>query len=151
MNLQEQITRISHLINEIGDGNNKSNFIEKMINKIGFYQTVRMVGADDILNYLENNNIDDDNKIKFIKNIVEEKTSQLGVPVLRTLQMGVAPIIYDGNANANRQITAFTSTGVTVDVFRNGLYKDKQAILYKWFPQDTLNRVLYWFINLMKT
>lgn len=151
MNLQEEITRISHLINETSDGNDKSNFIGKMINKIGFYQTVRMVGADNILKYLENNNIDNDDKIKFIKNIVEEKTSQLGNPVLRILQMGVAPVIYDGNANANRQITAFTSTGVTVDVFRKGLYKDKQAILYEWFPQDALDRVLHFFINLIKT
>jgi hypothetical protein len=151
MNLQEEITRISHLIIEIGDGNNKSNFIGKMIDKIGFYRTVRMVGTDDILNYLENNNIDDDNKIKFIKNIVEEKTSQLGTPKLSIFQMGVAPVIYDGDANLNRQIASFSTNGVLVNVFRRGVYVDTQAILYEWFPKDILDRVLHWFINLMKT
>jgi hypothetical protein len=151
MNLQEEITRISHLIIEIGDGNNKSNFIGKMIDKIGFYQTVRMVGADDILHYLKNNNIDNDDKIKFIKNIVEEKTSQLGTPKLSIFQMGVAPVIYDVYDNTNRQITSFGTTGVMINVYRSGVYKDTQAVLYEWFPQDTLNRVLYWFVNLMKT
>ena len=154
MNLQENIHRIKEVMGMVQkklDGsetitlneNTSESILNKMIDELGLYNTIRMVGSyEDLLNHINPEDISESDKIKFIRDVVTSKGPEIsGRESISIYDLGVKPIWYDEYKNKIRVITTMYKNGVKVNVYINEIYDDSGMILYSHMPEDAIDRV----------
>ena len=154
MNLQENIYRIKEVMGMAQkklDGsetitlneNTSESILNKMIDELGLYNTIRMVGSyEDLLNHINPEDISESDKIKFIRDVVTSKGPEIsGRESISIYDLGVKPIWYDEYKNNIRVITTMYKNGVKVNVYINEIYDDSGMILYSHMPEDAIDRV----------
>lgn len=142
MNLQENIHRIKEMMGVINE-DNRPNKIVKMIDELGLYNTVKMVGSSEyVLNQINPEDITEWDKCKFIKDVVNAKGPQIsGGDSISVHDLGIQPIWYDEYKNTIRVITTMYGNGVKVNIYVNEIYDDDTIALYSHMPEDVLDRV----------
>ena len=83
MNLQENIYRIQSLITE-----DKEKVIKNMINKHGLYDTIKMMGYQQVFNVIDHQQLTNEDKIKFIKEVITRFCEQYGDDEVDSFTMG---------------------------------------------------------------
>lgn len=141
MNLHEDIDRIKEVMGVLNE-DSRSNTIMNMINDIGLYNTIKMMGNyEDVLNYINYEDISDADKIKFIQEVVESKSPNMRrAGNISIHDMGIPPISYDSHSNTDREITSFGMNGVTINVYKNGKFADQQVVPYDFMSADSIDR-----------
>lgn len=150
MNLQENIHRIKEvmLINE----NTAESKINKMIDELGLYNTIKMVGSyEDLLNHINSEDISDRDKIKFIQEVIDIKAPEIsGRNNISIFDLGISPIPYDSYSGTERMITTFYKHGVKLNVYKGGKYSTDQIAQYKDISEDVLNKIFKLMIDLLE-
>lgn len=151
MKLQENIHRIQSMMGVINEDKH-SNVIRRMIDIIGLYNTINMVGSyEDILNYIDHEEITDKDKIKFIEKVVNVKSSEAGVSGLSTYELDILPVLLDKDGDRVREISYFTEHGVLFDVYVEGdRLIDTQSMTYEMLPTDVLDNVFILMLDLLE-
>ena len=130
---------------------NHSNFITKMIDEIGIYNTIKIVGSyEDILNHIDHEQIADEDKIKFINEVVKVKSPEYGMNGLSTYETGMSPIIFDKDGDKVKEINYFAINGVSIDIYKGNEFINTQKALYEWLPTDVLDNVFIWMLDLLE-
>jgi hypothetical protein len=124
----------------------------KMIDDIGLYNTVKMVGGyESLLNYINPEDISESDKIKFIRDAVTSKGPEIsGRESISIYDLGIKPIWYDEYENKIRVITTMYKNGVNVNVYINEIYDNSGMILYSHMPEDAIDRVFKLMIDLLE-
>jgi hypothetical protein len=149
MNLQEQINRIQKLITE-----NKTDVIKNMISKHGLYHTIQLMGGyENMLNHVDHEEINDDDKIVFIKKVVDEWSDLMGESGISTYETNLSPVRYSIDSYEEKVISYYGKTRVSVDVYGGHKYEDlvgTYAIDYENLPKDVLDNVFILMIDLLE-
>jgi hypothetical protein len=150
MNLQENIYRVKQMMGVINE-DNRSNVIMKMIDEIGLYNTIKIVGSyDDILNHIDHEQITDEEKIKFINEVVKVKSSEFGMNGLSIYEIGMSPIIFDKDGDRFKEIIYFAVNGVSIDVYNGSVFTNNQKALYTMLPTDVLDDIFIWMLDFLE-
>jgi hypothetical protein len=114
-----------------------------MIDDIGLYNTVKMVGGyESLLNYINPEDISESDKIKFIRDVVTSKGPEIsGRESISIHDLGIRPIWYDEYKNRIRVITTMYGNGAKINVYINETYDDSGIMLYTHMPEDVIDRV----------
>ena len=149
MNLQEQINRIQKLITE-----DKTDVIKNMISKHGLYHTIQLMGGyENMLNHIDHEEINDDDKIVFIKEVVNELSETYGGTGLSTYETGMSPVIYSRYKDEISEIDYFGNKRVMINVYGGYKYDTNLstfAMNYEDLPTDVLDNVFIWMIDLLE-
>jgi hypothetical protein len=149
MNLQEQINRIQGLINE-----DKVNIIKNMISKHGLYHTIQLMGNyENILNHINHEEISDEDKIVYIKEVVNELTKLYGGSGLSTHETGMLPVNYSRDKYITKWIDYFGKEEVVIDSYQNYGYEKylgNVSCKYEDLPTDVFDNVFIWMIDLLE-
>jgi hypothetical protein len=123
----------------------------KMIDDIGLYNTVKMVGGyESLLNYINPEDISESDKIKFIRDVVTSKGPEIsGRNNISTFDLGIKPIWYDEYKNRIRVITTMYGNGAKLNVYINETYDDSGNMLYTHMPEDVIDRVFKVMTNVL--
>jgi hypothetical protein len=123
----------------------------KMIDDIGLYNTVKMVGGyESLLNYINPEDISESDKIKFIRDAVTSKGLEIsGRNNISIFDLKIPPIRYDSYGNTERMITTFYRDGVKLNVYKDGKFSTSQLTSYDRISEDVLNKILNLMINLL--
>jgi hypothetical protein len=123
----------------------------KMIDDIGLYNTVKMVGGyESLLNYINPEDITESDKIKFIRDVVTSKGPEIsGRNNISTFDLGIKPIWYDEYKNRIRVITTMYGNGAKLNVYINETYDDSGIMLYTHMPEDVIDRVFKVMTNVL--
>lgn len=134
------------------DRDKRPNKIMKMIDDIGLYNTVKMVGGyESLLSHINPEDISESDKIKFIRDVVTSKGPEIsGRESISIYDLGVKPIWYDEYKNKIRVITTMYKNGVNVNVYINEIYDNSGMILYSHMPEDAIDRVFKLMIDLLE-
>ena len=147
MNLQENIDRIHEIMGVINE-DNRPNVFKKMIDEIGIYDTIKVVGSyKDMLKHIDYEEITNDNKIKFIQKVVNIKSDEWNTEGLSIYETDLSSVLLDKDGNIVRHITYFGKLGVSIRVYDNNEYISNQSLLYEELPKDVLNKI---FIIMLK-
>jgi hypothetical protein len=130
---------------------NRPNKIMKMIDDIGLYNTVKMVGGyESLLNYINPEDITESDKIKFIRDVVTSKGPEIsGRNNISIFDLGIKPIWYDEYKNRIRVITTMYGNGAKLNVYINETYDDSGNMLYTHMPEDVIDRVFKVMTNVL--
>jgi hypothetical protein len=122
-----------------------------MIDDIGLYNTVKMVGGyESLLNYINPEDISESDKIKFIRDVVTSKGPEIsGRNNISTFDLGIKPIWYDEYKNRIRVITTMYGNGAKLNVYINETYDDSGNMLYTHMPEDVIDRVFKVMTNVL--
>jgi hypothetical protein len=133
------------------DRDKRPNKIMKMIDDIGLYNTVKMVGGyESLLNYINPEDISESDKIKFIRDAVTSKGPEIsGRNNISIFDLKIPPIRYDSYGNTERMITTFYRDGVKLNVYKDGKFSTSQLTSYDRISEDVLNKILNLMINLL--
>jgi hypothetical protein len=149
MDLQEQINRIQGLINE-----DKVNVIKNMISKHGLYHTIQLMGNyENILNHINHEEIGDEDKIVFIKKVVNELSESYGGGGLSTYETGMSPVIYGRGEYESKEIEYFGRERVGISIYGGNNYNSLTGEVSKHYenlPTDVLDNVFIWMIDLLE-
>ena len=149
MNLQENIHRIQSLLTE-----NKEEMIKGVINKYGLHHAIKLMGGyENILHFIDHENIDDDEKIITIKHIVKELSDLIGESGISTYETNLSPVRYSIDSYEEKVISYFGKTRVSVDVYGGHKYEDlvgTYAMDYENLPKDVLDNVFIWMIDALE-
>jgi hypothetical protein len=142
---------IKKILKEQTGQDNRPNKIMKMIDDIGLYNTVKMVGGyESLLNYINPEDISEWDKIKFIRDVVVLKGPEIsGRESISIFDLKIPPIRYDSYGNTERMITTFYKDGVKLNVYKGGKFSTSQLTLYDRISEDVLNKILNLMINLL--
>jgi hypothetical protein len=123
----------------------------KMIDDIGVYNTVKMVGGyESLLNYINPEDISESDKIKFIRDAVTSKGPEIsGRNNISIFDLKIPPIRYDSYGNTERMITTFYRDGVKLNVYKDGKFSTSQLTLYDRISEDAIDRVFKVMTNLL--
>ena len=134
---------IKKILKEQTGQDNRPNKIMKMIDDIGLYNTVKMVGGyESLLNYINPEDISESDKIKFIRDVVTSKGPEIsGRESISIHDLGIRPIWYDEYKNRIRVITTMYGNGAKLNVYINETYDDSGIMLYTHMPEDVIDRV----------
>ena len=149
MNLQENIHRIQSLLTE-----NREEMIKNMIAKHGLYHAIKLMGGyENVLHFIDHENIDDEEKIITIKHIVKELSDLMGERGISVYESGLSPVRYSIDSYEEKIINYYGKTRVSVDVFGGHKYEDlvgTYAIDYENLPKDVLDNVFIWMIDALE-
>jgi hypothetical protein len=149
MNLQENIHRIQSLLTE-----NREEMIKNMIAKHGLYHAIKLMGGyENVLHFIDHENIDDEEKIITIKHIVKELSELIGESGISTYDTGLSPVRYSIDSYEEKVISYFGKTRVSVDVYGGHKYEDlvgTYAMDYENLPKDVLDNVLILMIDALE-
>ncbi len=142
---------IRKILKEQTGQDNRPNKIMKMIDDIGLYNTVKMVGGyESLLNYINPEDITESDKIKFIRDVVTSKGPEIsGRNNISTFDLGIKPIWYDEYKNRIRVITTMYGNGAKLNVYINETYDDSGIMLYTHMPEDVIDRVFKVMTNVL--
>ncbi len=142
---------IRKILKEQTGQDNRPNKIMKMIDDIGLYNTVKMVGGyESLLNYINPEDISESDKIKFIRDVVTSKGPEIsGRNNISTFDLGIKPIWYDEYKNRIRVITTMYGNGAKLNVYINETYDDSGIMLYTHMPEDVIDRVFKVMTNVL--
>ncbi len=142
---------IRKILKEQTGQDNRPNKIMKMIDDIGLYNTVKMVGGyESLLNYINPEDISESDKIKFIRDVVTSKGPEIsGRNNISTFDLGIKPIWYDEYKNRIRVITTMYGNGAKLNVYINETYDDSGNMLYTHMPEDVIDRVFKVMTNVL--
>ena len=142
---------IRKILKEQTGQDNRPNKIMKMIDDIGLYNTVKMVGGyESLLNYINPEDISESDKIKFIRDAVTSKGPEIsGRNNISIFDLKIPPIRYDSYGNTERMITTFYRDGVKLNVYKDGKFSTSQLTSYDRISEDVLNKILNLMINLL--
>ena len=142
---------IRKILKEQTGQDNRPNKIMKMIDDIGLYNTVKMVGDyESLLNYINPEDITESDKIKFIRDVVTSKGPEIsGRNNISTFDLGIKPIWYDEYKNRIRVITTMYGNGAKLNVYINETYDDSGNMLYTHMPEDVIDRVFKVMTNVL--
>ncbi len=142
---------IRKILKEQTGQDNRPNKIMKMIDDIGLYNTVKMVGGyESLLNYINPEDITESDKIKFIRDVVTSKGPEIsGRNNISTFDLGIKPIWYDEYKNRIRVITTMYGNGAKLNVYINETYDDSGNMLYTHMPEDVIDRVFKVMTNVL--
>jgi hypothetical protein len=142
---------IRKILKEQTGQDNRPNKIMKMIDDIGLYNTVKMVGDyESLLNYINPEDITESDKIKFIRDVVTSKGPEIsGRNNISTFDLGIKPIWYDEYKNRIRVITTMYGNGAKLNVYINETYDDSGIMLYTHMPEDVIDRVFKVMTNVL--
>jgi hypothetical protein len=122
---------------------NRPNKIMKMIDELGLYGTVKMVGGyESLLSHINPEDISESDKIKFIRDVVTSKGPEIsGRESISIHDLGIKPIWYDEYKNRIRVITTMHRNGAKLNVYINETYDDSRIMLYTHMSEDAIDRV----------
>jgi hypothetical protein len=142
---------IRKILKEQTGQDNRPNKIMKMIDDIGLYNTVKMVGGyESLLNYINPEDITESDKIKFIRDVVTSKGPEIsGRNNISIFDLGIKPIWYDEYKNRIRVITTMYGNGAKLNVYINETYDDSGIMLYTHMPEDVIDRVFKVMTNVL--
>ena len=122
---------------------NRPNKIMKMIDELGLYGTVKMVGGyESLLSHINPEDISESDKIKFIRDVVTSKGPEIsGRESISIHDLGIKPIWYDEYKNRIRVITTMYGNGAKLNVYINETYDDSGIMLYTHMSEDAIDRV----------
>lgn len=148
--VQENILRIKEvmLINE----NTSESKINKMIDELGLYNTIKMVGSyEDLLNHINSEDISDRDKIKFIRDVVTLKGPEIsGRESISIFDLGIPLIRHDSYGNTERKVRTFYKGGVKLNVYKGGKFSTDQMTTYENISEDALNKIFKLMIDLLE-
>jgi len=138
------------IIGSINEGASESK-INKMIDELGLYNTIKMVGNyKDLSNHINPEDISNIDKIKFIEEFVDTKGFKLtGRGSISIFDLGIPPIPYDSYGNTERVITTFYSVAVKIVIYKSGVYSTSQFVSYDRISEDTLDKIFNIMIDLL--
>ena len=149
MNLIENIQRIQSLLTE-----NREEMMNNMIDKHGLYHSIKLMGGyENILHFIDHENIDDEEKIITIKHIVKELSDLMGESGISTYETNLSPVRYSIDSYEEKVISYFGKTRVSVDVYGGHKYEDlvgTYAMDYENLPKDVLDNVFIWMIDALE-
>jgi hypothetical protein len=128
----------------------RSDLIKKMTDDFGLYDTIKMVGnSNDVLNYINYEDISDENKIKFINEFTKKMAHNYGRERNFTVfDIGISPVMYDKVGNTERTINSFHVNGVNATVYKNDRYDTGYAMLYSHMPTEKLDKIFKLMLEL---
>jgi hypothetical protein len=123
----------------------------KMIDELGLYGAVKMVGGyETLLNYINPEDISELDKIKFIRDVVTSKGPEIsGRNNISIFDLKIPPIRYDSYGNTERMITTFYRDGVKLNVYKDGKFSTSQLTSYDRISEDAIDRVFKVMTNLL--
>jgi len=149
MNLQENIHRIKTLMSE-----SKDERIKNMISSQGLYYVIKLMGGyENLLNHIDHEEITDDDKIVFIKKVVNKLSESYGGGGLSTFETGMSPVIYGRDEYESKEIEYFGKERVTIDVYGGHNYDSHMGEFsrhYENLPTDVLDNVFIWMLDLLE-
>jgi hypothetical protein len=145
MNVNESINRVKELMGIIVESKH-SNTIKKMIDSVGLYDTIQMVGSySTILNFIDSEDITDNNKIKFIQEVIKIKSPENNV--INSDFSNFEPISYNESDDVRISIMSLSRYGVIANVFKNGKYYTTHTIPYDRMSEEVLNKIFKWMLK----
>jgi hypothetical protein len=128
--------------------------IKGVIDKYGLYHAIKLMGGyENVLHFIDHENIDDEEKIITIKHIVKELSELIGESGISTYDTGLSPIRYSIDSYEEKVISYFGKTRVSVDVYGGHKYEDlvgTYAMDYENLPKDVLDNVLILMIDALE-
>ena len=122
-----------------------------MIDKHGLYHAIKLMGGyENILHFIDHENIDDEEKIITIKHIVKELSDLLDESGISTYDTGLSPVRYSIDSYEEKVISYFGKTRVSVDVYGGHKYEDlvgTYAMDYENLPKDVLDNVFILMVD----
>jgi hypothetical protein len=142
---------IRKVLKEQTGQNNRPSKIMKMIDEIGLYNTVKMVGSyEDLSNYINSEDISGRDMIKFIRDVVTLKGPEIsGRESISIFDLGIPPIQHDSYGNTERMITTFYKGGVKLIVYKDAKFSTDQMTTYENISGDALNKIFKLMIDLL--
>lgn len=136
------------LINE----NTAESKINKMIDELGLYNTIKMVGSyEDLLNHINSEDISDRDKIKFIQEVIDIKAPDItGRNNISIFDLKIPPIRHDSYGNTERMIITFYKGGVKLNVYKGGKFRTDQMTTYENISEEALNKIFKLMIDLLE-
>ena len=117
--------------------------MNNMIDKHGLYHAIKLMGGyENILHFIDHENIDDEEKIITIKHIVKELSDLMGESGISTYETNLSPVRYSIDSYEEKVISYFGKTRVSVDVYGGHKYEDlvgTYAMDYENLPKDVLD------------
>ena len=149
MNLHENINRIQSLLTE-----NREEMIKNIIQKHGLYHAIKLMGGyENVLHFIDHEDIDYEEKLKTIKHIVKELSDLMGESGISVYESGLSPVRYSIDSYEERVINYFGKTRVSIDVYGGHKYEDlvgTYAMEYEDLPKDVLDNVFIWVIDALE-
>jgi len=153
MNLQENINRIQSMMGVISENALQSK-INKMIDEVGLYSTVKFFGGLGGLSkeFGDNIKISNKDKINFIKEFVNKVKIESDLEGISLYEFEEQPILYYEDKNVIKQIEYLYLEVVTVDVYHkpNDAYMRSEDIPYEELSDETLNDVFLFVFEIME-
>lgn len=153
MNLQENIDRIQSVMGVINENTLQSK-INKMIDEVGLYSTVKFFGGLKGLSKEFGNSIKISNKdkIEFIKEFVNKVKIESDLEGISLYEFEEQPILCYEDKSVIKQIEYLYLSVVGVDVYHkpNDAYMRTEDIPYEELSDETLNNVFLFVFELME-
>lgn len=149
MKLHENINRIQSLLTE-----NREEMIKNIIQKHGLYHAIKLMGGyENVLHFIDHEDIDYKEKLKTIKQIVKKLADFMGDYGLSTYETNLSPVRFSIDSYDERVINYFGKTRVSIDVYGGHNYEDlvgTYAMEYEDLPKDVLDNVFIWMIDALE-
>jgi len=148
MNLQENIHRIHQMMGIINE-DDKTTKIQKIIDKMGLYYTIKLFGGYDTIKnmYGDSFNLTKEDKIDFIKDSVQHLAKPYNTIGISIYELGLNPVPYSISGDEVLQIEYFGPESVMIDVYYEGYHKSDFAEKYENFDNHTLNDVFLFMVD----
>ena len=128
--------------------------IKNIIQKHGLYHAIKLMGGyENVLHFIDHEDIDYEEKLKTIKHIVKELSDLMGESGISVYESGLSPVRYSIDSYEERVINYFGKTRVSIDVYGGYKYEDlvgNYAMEYEDLPKDVLNNVFIWMIDALE-
>lgn len=149
MNLHENINRIQSLLTE-----NRKEMIKNIIQKHGLYHAIKLMGGyENVLHFIDHEDIDYEEKLKTIKHIVKELADLWGESGISVYNYNLSPVRFSIDSYEEKVINYFGKTRVSIDVYGGHKYEDlvgTYAMEYEDLPKDVLDNVFIWVIDALE-
>jgi hypothetical protein len=118
--------------------------IENMINNLGVADTIKYMGGynDSMKKYITN-----ENKIDFIKDMVQHLSKPYNTIGISIYELGLNPVPYSISGDEVQQIEYFGPESAVIDVYYEGYHKSDFEEKYKNFDNHTLNDVFLFMLD----
>lgn len=149
MNLHENINRIQSLLTE-----NRKEMIKNIIQKHGLYHAIKLMGGyENVLHFIDHEDIDYEEKLKTIKHIVKELADLWDESGISVYNYNLSPVRFSIDSYEEKVINYFGKTRVSIDVYGGHKYEDlvgTYAMEYEDLPKDVLDNVFIWVIDALE-
>lgn len=149
MNLIEDIHRIHQMMGVINE-DDKSAKIQKMIDKMGLYYTIKLFGGYDTIMDMYGNslNLTNENKIDFIKDEVQHISKEINTTGVSVYVLGLNAVPYGTpDDDTTQQIEDFYSDTVSINVYEGGYHKFECKKKYTDLDDKSLDDVFLFMVD----